>query len=194
MLSPFRWRRCGNPTCGANDGIWVRVCARASTKAHAGRGHQSGFDAVQQAGDDEQDVPEVQTGDHFAAIALSYDDQADEVLMTTKPDQYSAILVEPPPEHPSFGVLRQDHSQFLKLVSLYVIRHGTQVSQRLHNLELHAILLLAFPASPQPGTARQFCWNLGRGPRLHTLHLLSLQDLARASERLTGRMFLFERC
>ena len=53
------------------------------------------FQATQQASDDEWDVPEVQTGDRFAAIILSYDDQANEVLMATKPDEYSAILVEP---------------------------------------------------------------------------------------------------
>ena len=50
------------------------------------------FDAVHQASDDEWDVPEVQTGDRFVAIGLCYDCQANEVLMTTKPSQYSAIF------------------------------------------------------------------------------------------------------
>ena len=54
------------------------------------------FKSIQQASDDEWDVPEVQTGDRFAASVLSYDCQAKEVLMTTKPGEYSAMLVEPP--------------------------------------------------------------------------------------------------
>ena len=102
-----------------DDGIWIRVYARvrvltlkqvgdtvtdvpvievtekyvvcngdACLPTHS----EPEFHATQQASDDEWDVPEVQTGDRFAAIVLSYDDQAKEVLMTTEPDEYSAIF------------------------------------------------------------------------------------------------------
>ena len=53
------------------------------------------FEAAQQASDEQGDVPSVQTGDRFSAIVTHIDSDAQEVWLTTKPVEHTAILTEP---------------------------------------------------------------------------------------------------
>ena len=53
------------------------------------------FEAAQLDSDEEWDMPPARTGDRFSAIVTYVDSAVEEVWLTTKPGEHTAVLTEP---------------------------------------------------------------------------------------------------